>query len=84
MGKIYDYLESHDFNETVMLTGFDDAVIGITYDEQLVYDYEKMIKIHRKNASCDRQEAIEYIDFNVINAIRGMGEYAPILMFAIK
>ncbi len=56
--------------------GFDKAIIGQTYDmvvseERLIYSVEKCIEILVERDGMDYEEAIEYMDFNVLCAYIG-------------
>ena len=60
-GYDLDYLEG-----TVIFNGFKDAIIGITDDARLVYDYDKIIHILSSRDKMTNDEAIEYADFNIV------------------
>jgi hypothetical protein len=56
--------------------GFDKAIIGQTYDmvvqeDRLIYSIEKCIEILVERDGMDYEEAIEYLDFNVLCAYIG-------------
>ena len=55
--------------------GFDDAIVGIDmWQERLVYDKNKMIEILMTEMS--REEAIEFLEYNVWGAY--VGEHTPL------
>lgn len=56
--------------------GFDEAIIGLSSKNIVVYDREKCINILARNMSYE--EAVEYFDFNVEGAY--MGEKTPIFV----
>ena len=60
---------------------FDEAIIGIGsrcgQPDLLVYSYEKTIDVLVK-VGMDRDEAIEYVDTNIVGAWHG--EHTPIIM----
>ena len=60
--------------------GFDDAILGISSrigdDSLLAYDYDKCIKILQKDLSYE--EAVEYMEFNVVGSY--VGEGTPIFI----
>ena len=60
--------------------GFDDAILGISSrigdDSSLAYDYDKCIKILQKDLSYE--EAVEYMEFNVVGSY--VGEGTPIFI----
>ena len=62
--------------------GFDDAIIGVGsrcgMDDILVYSKKKMTYILRDRDDMDVEEAIEYLDFNVLGAY--VGERTPIVV----
>ena len=56
--------------------GFDKAIIGQTYDmvvseERLIYSVEKCVEILVERDGMTSEEAIEYMDFNVLCAYIG-------------
>ena len=66
--------------------GFDDAIIGYTYDmvaqeERLIYSVEKCIEILMQD-NMDYLEAREYLDFNTIGAY--VGKQTPIFLEDIE
>ena len=62
---------------------FDDAIIGVTDDSRIVYDYDKMVESLARQDSITELEAIEFIDYNTLRAIPYAGEYAPIVMYRL-
>jgi len=63
--------------------GFDEAVIGMDLRTGvLVYSYSKCIEILEKRDSMTNEEAVEFMDFNVIGAY--VGEKTPIFMASGK
>ena len=62
---------------------FDDAIIGVTDDSRIVYDYDKMVESLAKQDSITELEAIEFIDYNTLRAIPYAGECAPIVMYRL-
>ena len=62
---------------------YEDAVIGITDDGRLVYDFYKMVEYLMDNEGWSDIEAIEYIEYNVIRAIPYMEEKKPIIVYPL-
>ena len=57
---------------SVVLDGFDDAIIGFTSEGILVYSHVKMIEnLQARGASWE--DAIEYLSYNVMGAYFGKG-----------
>ena len=80
--KINDYLE--EIGESVLLAdGFEDAFIGLSQrmNEPLtaVYSYKKMVDVLIERDGMEYEEAVEYIDFNVVGA--WVGPQTPIIVF---
>ena len=72
-----DIIERYPDIEILKADGFDDAVIGIEERSgRLVYDVNLMISILICDEGMSEEEAIEYLDYNVIGAY--VGEQTPI------
>jgi hypothetical protein len=61
--------------EAIFWDGLDDAIIGISIDNRTVYGLNKMILLFQEQGMSE-EEAMEWIDFNIISAY--VGEYTPI------
>jgi hypothetical protein len=82
---IQEHLESR--GETVLLCdGFDEAFIGLSQriNEPLcaVYSYEKMVDVLMSRDGMDYEDAVDYLDFNVVGA--WVGEQTPIIVMPIN
>ena len=72
-------IASNDINEflnwveddAIRFHGLDDAVVGYDHRGLLVYDYNKMLSIFKQDMT--EEEAIEWIDYNVLGTNAGMG-----------
>ena len=62
---------------------YDSAIIGVTYDDRVVYDFDKMVECLAKERNIPLEEAKEFIE---VNAIRALSYYpqAPIVMFNLE
>lgn len=63
---------------------YDDAIIGVTHDDRVVYDYFAMARILEERDGMTEEEAIEFIDYNTIRAITYGGEKPPVVMFTLE
>lgn len=61
-------------------TGFDEAIIGCTDDDVLVYDKHKVIQILARDMTME--EAIEFFDFNTGGSY--IGEKTPIFITTVS
>lgn len=72
-----EIIERYPDTEILKADGFDDAIIGIEERSgRLVYDIDLMIHILIKDEEMSEEDAIEYLDYNVIGAY--VGEQTPI------
>lgn len=63
---------------------YDAAIIGVSHDDRVVYDYGKMLACLMEEDHMTMEEAAEFIDYNTIGAIPYAGAGAPIVMYGIK
>jgi hypothetical protein len=76
-----EFLEkfSHFINddEVMFADGFDDAIVGLEPSSlRVIYDINSMVLILTKDDEMTTSEAIEYLEYNVLNAY--VGEKTPI------
>lgn len=79
MSKLDNIIEFYPDEEFLSADGFEDAVIGVCYDNginKLVYSKNKCIKILMDTDKMSYEIAIEHFDFNVQGSY--MGEKTPI------
>ena len=62
---------------------FDKSIVGISNDGRLVYDLEKMIDEYCKDNNCEREEAVEWIEFNTLREF-AYYDNSPIFITSIK
>jgi hypothetical protein len=62
--------------DAIVLDGYDDALIGVSHDGRLIYDIGVMLKILEDRDKMKPIEAIEFLDYNVLNA--KFGDLNPI------
>ena len=63
---------------------FDDAIIGITTDGIVVYDYNKMVESLMRTDGMSQEDATEWIDYNTIRSIPYAGPKAPAIMYSLE
>ena len=61
----------HDPDSVVKFVdpSFDDAVVGITSDGRLVYDYDAMVRLLAAHDGMDEEAAAEFIDYNTVRSL---------------
>ena len=68
--------------DALFADGFDDAIIG--FDAAggcAVYDYNKCLKVLCERDEMSREEAHEYMEFNVVGAY--VGDFTPIFVHSL-
>jgi len=80
---MYDIEKISEINpEALLADGFEEAILGMclqfAQEPVVAYDYEKCINVWIKRDGMRREEAIEYMDYNVIGAY--MGIYSPVFI----
>ena len=83
--KNKDILMDQGFENFIIFENpdYDSAIIGITENNQVVYDYEKMIEHLMQEDDMDYEEAVDFISYNTIRSLPYAGEGAPIIMYGI-
>ena len=59
--------------DAIQFEGLDYAIVGTSHDGYYVYDYDRMIQCFIADSDMNEDEAIEWIDFNVIGINAGKG-----------
>ena len=62
---------------------FDDAVIGVSESGAVIYDFDLIVEGFMKYDGMSAEEASEWVEYNVIQALPHMGEQAPIIMYRL-
>lgn len=63
---------------------YDSAIIGISTDGKVVYDYDEMIACLMYEDDMTYDEAVDFIDYNTIRSLPYAGDGAPIVMHALR
>lgn len=72
-----DSIIIHGFNGEKY--GYNDAIVGISRDGQLVYSIEKLIELTAEQGEMDEMDAIEWLEYNTFCA--HLGEKTPIYIY---
>lgn len=77
MKKIDQLNEMYPELELLQADGFDDAIIGLEpLSGKVIYDIDTMVQVLVTQEELTLEDAVEYLDFNVLNAY--VGENTPI------
>lgn len=89
--KIRDALCDMGHEEAVIFDGpdFDEAIVGVTDEGQVVYDYDAMVQCLMKQDGISMEEAIDFIEYNTIRALQYIDlpdarEKPPIIMNRLR
>lgn len=59
----------HDAAVIFSMPDYDEAIVGITDEGQVIYDYNKMVHCLRAFHDMTEEEAIDFIGYNTIRAL---------------
>lgn len=68
------------YEEALLLDPFDEAVVGVTVDGRVVYDYDAMVQCLVDQDGMSAEEAVEFIEYNTVRSLPYAGDKAPIIM----
>ena len=73
-------------NDTLVFDNpdFDEAIIGVTYDGQAVYDYWKMVESLMAKDNMTEEDALDFIHYNTLRSLPYAGSFAPIVMLSLE
>lgn len=71
--------EKYPEMELLTADGFDDAILGVDHiSHRVVYSYNTMVEILMEDDNMSQEDAIEFLEYNVVNAY--VGEKTPIFV----
>ena len=81
--EAYDWLEENGYSEKPGWSEFAKAIIGVTTDERIVYSYERFTECLMETDDISEEDAIEYVDYNVVGSLNPKIEESPIIIHEI-
>lgn len=80
-----ELLEELDYENLVVFENpdYDSAIIGVSHDDRVIYDYDKMIKYLMDVEHMSIEDAVDFISYDTIRSLSYRGNDAPIVMFGI-
>ena len=66
-------------NDTILVDGLDDALLGYDTKSRAIYSVGKIIQIFMERDGMDENTAREWFDYNLEQAY--LGEYTPIYLY---
>lgn len=76
-------VDSEEIEKATTIDGFYDAIVGMTEDYKIVYDYDKMVLCLMLHEEMGEDEAIEYLDKNVLTTYKLYGENHPVIIYKV-
>ena len=69
-------------NDSIVLDGeaFDNSIIGVTFDNRVIYSYEQMIFEYMEDNDCSMNDACDWIHYNTLRAIPYMPNPKPMVV----
>ena len=79
MTKLEKLMREYPEQEFLVADGFDDAVVGVEVTSgRVIYDCGAMVQMLVARDEMTEEDAIEFIDYNVVNAF--VGDNTPIFV----
>ena len=63
---------------------YDAAIIGVSHDDRVIYDYDKMLQYLMDHENMSVDEAADFISYDSIRSLSYAGPEAPIVMFGLR
>ena len=89
--RIRDALCEMGHDEAVIFDGpdFDEAIVGVTDDGRVIYNYDAMVRSLMDRDGISMEEAIDFIEYNTIRALEyydlpDAREKPPIIMHPLN
>lgn len=84
--SVFDDIIDLGFENVVVFKNpdYEDAIIGVSLDGNAVYDYYKMIEHLINKHKMTEDEAIEWIDYNVVRALPYLKDSKPIIIYYLN
>lgn len=84
--QLKSWLCDNGYDDAVVLEGdeFAAAVVGVSDDGRVVYDYDRMVNCLVDTQRMSADEAVEWLDYNTLRALAYMGTKAPIVVHNLK
>lgn len=81
-----ELLEELDYEDLVVFENpdYDDAIIGVSHDDRVIYDYDKMLEHLIGSEDMSIEEAADFISYDTIRSLSYAGSEAPIVMFGLQ
>jgi hypothetical protein len=63
---------------------YDDAIIAVTTEGNAIYDYDRLAELLMEHDKMTYEDAVEWIEYNMIRGAAYMGQYRPFVAYTMK
>ena len=81
--ELRDYI-AEEYEDAVVFNvpSYDNAIVGLSDDGRVIYDYDLMVKELTEETALTEEEAIQYLDYNTIRTLHYIEEHVrPIILY---
>ena len=81
--ELRDYIaEEHEETVVFNVPSYDNAIVGLSDDGKVIYDYDLMVKEYITEHQATEEEACEYLKYNTIGTLPYIEECVrPIILY---
>ena len=81
--ELRDYIaEEHEEAVVFNVPSYDNAIVGLSDDGRVIYDYDLMVKELTNDTALTEDEAIQFLDYNTIRTLPYIEETVrPIILY---
>ena len=81
--ELRDFIaEEHEETFVFNVPSYDNAIVGLSDDGRVMYDYDLMVKELTEETALTEEEAIQFLDYNTIRTLPYIEEKVrPIIIF---
>lgn len=78
-----EILESLGYEDLIIFKNpdYDGAIVGVSHDDRVVYDYDKMVECLALEDGMTTEDAMDFINYNTLRALPYIGAGSPIVMY---
>jgi hypothetical protein len=71
------------YEDAIIFTNpdYDSAIIGVSHDDRVIYDYDEMIAYLMLEDNVTIEEAMDFIDYNTVRSLPYSGNNGPIILY---
>lgn len=79
--EVCKYAEEQEIEVKVFsCPSYKNSIIGISYDNRVIYDYDLMIEDLMQEEDLSYEDALEFLEYNTLRSLPYMGNDAPIIL----